>query len=181
MLDEELRAPSGSARTDDRHTIVIMGPAGAGKSTVGPLVAARLGLPSSTATTTTAQPASASMRSGAGLDDTASPGCVASTSSGPTETPSAVLACSALRPEYRSILGDGIDHASFVYLSVRHATLNGRLGSRDEHFAGAELLPSQLRTLELGDDTITVDGEQPPAAVADAIVAILTSPRPGEH
>jgi len=164
------------------RTIVIMGPAGAGKSTVGPLVAARLGLTFLDADDYHDAASIESMRSGVGLDDRQRIPWLRRLNHElrARRDVGAVLACSALRPEYRSILGDGIDHASFVYLSVREATLNGRLGSRDEHFAGAELLPSQLRTLELGDDTITVDGEQPPAAVADAVVAILTSPRPGE-
>jgi gluconokinase len=165
------------------RTIVIMGPAGSGKSTVGPLVAARLGLTFLDGDDYHDAASIASMRSGAGLDDT--------TQRIPwlrrlnhelraRQDEGSVLACSALRPEYRAVLADGIDDAIFVYLSVREGTLNARLGARTDHFAGPALLPSQLRILDLGDDTITVDGEQPPASVADAVVAILTLPRAQE-
>ena len=163
-------------------TIVIMGPAGAGKSTVGPLVASRLGLPFLDADDYHDAASIASMRSGAGLDDRQRIPWLRRLNHElqVRQDVGTVLACSALRPEYRAILGDGIDQATFVYLSVREGTLNARLVSRIDHFAGPDLLPSQLRTLDLGDDTITVDGEQPPAAVADAVVAVLTSPRARE-
>ena len=45
-----------------------------------------------------------------------------------------------------------------------------RLRSRTGHYARTELLPSQLATLELGDDVIVVDGELPPRAVADEVL-----------
>ena len=163
-------------------TIVIMGPAGAGKSTVGPLVASRLGLTFLDADDYHDAASIAGMRSGAGLDDTQRIPWLRRLNHElrARQDAGTLLACSALRPEYRAILGEGIVQAIFVYLSVREGTLNARLGARTDHFAGPALLPSQLRILDLGDDTITVDGEQPPAAVVDAVVAILTSPRPRE-
>jgi gluconate kinase len=47
------------------------------------------------------------------------------------------------------------------------------LGGRVGHFAGADLVPSQLATLELGDDVIVVDGEQPVDQVVDAVLAAV--------
>ena len=154
--------------------VVIMGPAGAGKSTVGPLVASRLGLTFLDADDYhDAAEHRRRMRSGAGLDDTQRIPWLRRLNHElrARQDAGTLLACSALRPEYRVILGEGIDHTIFVYLSVHEGTLKARLGARTDHFAGPALLPSQLRILDLGDDTITVDGEQPPAAVADAVVA----------
>jgi len=48
---------------------------------------------------------------------------------------------------------------------------------RREHFAGADLLASQLATLERGPDLVTVDADRPPAAVAADVVAGLSAPR----
>jgi carbohydrate kinase (thermoresistant glucokinase family) len=161
-----------------RLTIIVMGAAGAGKSTIGPLVAARLGLPFLDADDYHDPESIAIMRTGTGLTgaqrlpwlrrlnhelrDRKATGCV--------------LACSALRPEYRAILADGLDDEVFVYLAVSEKTLAARLRARMSHFVGVNLLPSQLRALQLDDDTIVVDGEQPPATVADTIVRIVTTP-----
>ena len=82
----------------------------------------------------------------------------------------------ALKRSYRDVLQQGLHDLLFVQLTVSEPVLAARLGSRAGHFAGADLLPSQLATLELGDDVIAVDGELPPEAVADEVVR-LTAPR----
>ena len=57
-----------------------------------------------------------------------------------------VLACSALRRGYRDTLRVG--QVAFVFLNVPQALLRERLAARSGHYAGPELLPSQLATLE---------------------------------
>ena len=65
----------------------------------------------------------------------------------------------------------GSDEPVFVYLAVSESTLLRRAADRVGHFAGADLVPSQLATLELGDDVLVVDGEQPLEQVVDAVLA----------
>ena len=46
-----------------------------------------------------------------------------------------------------------------------------RLAARPDHFAGPELLPSQLDSLELGPDVTVVDSTAPLDVVTDAVTA----------
>jgi len=85
----------------------------------------------------------------------------------------AVLACSALKVTYRAQLSRGLD-VRFVLLDVPTPVLADRVRRRREHFAGADLLASQLATLERGPDLVTVDADRPPAVVAAAVVAVVT-------
>jgi len=154
--------------------IVVMGVAGAGKSTVGALVAGRLGVPFLDADDFHDPSSVDAMRAGIALDDRRRRPWLhrlnrelrAHQSSG------AVLACSALKRSYREVLLEGLDNVLVVYLAVSEDVLAGRLHSRAGHYAGAELLPSQLGTLELGDDLIAVDGELPPQEVADEVLRL---------
>jgi gluconokinase len=68
----------------------------------------------------------------------------------------AVLACSALKRSYRELLGINAD-VKFVYLKGTYELLRERLRSRKGHYAGEQLLASQLADLEEPEDAITVD------------------------
>jgi gluconokinase len=81
-----------------------------------------------------------------------------------------VLACSALKRSYRDVLRDGIDPLTFVVLEVDPATLAARIAGRTGHFADIALLPSQLGTLELGDDVVRVEADGSPDQVADTVL-----------
>lgn len=60
-----------------------------------------------------------------------------------------IVTCSALRRVYRDCLRDRIPPPrGFVFLDVPQAELIRRLAARRGHFAGPELLASQLATLE---------------------------------
>jgi gluconokinase len=144
--------------------IVVMGPAGAGKSTVGHALAERLGwtfvdaddhhAPASVARMAAGLPLSESDRAG-WLD--ALHGVVARTID---RRESTVLACSALAEHHRSRLAGGLHPIRFVYLKTPENVLRDRLRSRRGHFANDTLLDSQLATLEEpADDTaLTVNG-----------------------
>ena len=159
--------------------IVLMGVAGAGKSTVGALVAARLGVPFLDADDFHDASSIEAMRAGHALDDTQrwpwlhrlNEALCAHEASG------AVLACSALKASYRHALRDGLGDVQFVQLAVSPDALAARLHTRTDHYAGPAMLPSQLRTLELGDDVIKVDGELAPDAVAAEVVKAVAARR----
>jgi gluconokinase len=84
-----------------------------------------------------------------------------------------VLACSALKRSYRDVLRDGVRDLTFVDLDVDPETLAHRLAGRTDHFAGAELLPSQLATLELGDDTVRVAATGTVDEVVDRVLRAI--------
>lgn len=68
---------------------------------------------------------------------------------------SVVLACSALKRVYRQTLHVG-PQVRFVYLKGDEALISGRLHSRHGHFADAQILSSQLADLEEPADAIKV-------------------------
>jgi len=152
--------------------IVLMGAAGAGKTTIGRLVAARLDAPFVDADDFHSAAGIAAMHAGHPLDDTERApwlarvrAAVRDVGDGPL-----VLACSALKRSYRDVLRDGVPDLTFVDLDVDADTLAHRLAARTGHFAGADLLPSQLATLELGDDVVRVDATGTPDEVADRVL-----------
>jgi gluconokinase len=154
-----------------------MGVAGSGKSTIGPRLARTLGVPFVDGDDAHTEAARAQMAAGRPLDD-AERGpwldrlheiLVAHTDEG------LVLACSALKVSYRQRLAGDLLGVRFLALVAPPGVLERRLESRPAHFAGPALLPSQLDTLELGDDVIEIDATRSVTAVtaeaADAVRA----------
>ena len=71
---------------------------------------------------------------------------------------SAILACSALRESYRSILmADMKIPMQFILLQSPTSILKQRLESRKDHFFSPALLDSQIQTLEVPDYGIKID------------------------
>jgi gluconokinase len=87
-----------------------------------------------------------------------------------SQAKSVILACSALKESYRTVLREGLSQVCFVYLKVDRATLEERLKARKGHFFPKELLDSQLATLEAPHDAIVVEENRPLDEVVDAIV-----------
>jgi carbohydrate kinase (thermoresistant glucokinase family) len=152
--------------------IVLMGVAGSGKTTVGRVLAARLGAPFVDADDLHSPEAIAAMHAGHPLDDAErAPWLVRVRAAVQAALPNGgdgplVLACSALKRSYRDVLRDGVPDLTFVDLDVDPDTLAHRLATRAGHFADADLLPSQLATLELGDDVVRV----PATGTVDEVV-----------
>lgn len=79
-----------------------------------------------------------------------------------------VLACSALKRAYRKTLDAGPE-VRFVYLKGSAALIAERLRSRHGHFAGEQILASQLSDLEEPEGALTVDIAATPAQIVDKI------------
>ncbi|MEW5853193.1 MAG: gluconokinase, GntK/IdnK-type [Myxococcota bacterium] len=79
---------------------------------------------------------------------------------------SVVLACSALKQAYRDVLARPGDDVRWVYLKVPAEVVAPRLASRRGHFASADILESQFHALEEPADAVVVDGTLPPREVA---------------
>ena len=83
---------------------------------------------------------------------------------------SLVVTCSALKASYRATLrGDDGAAVQFVYLKVAPAVLQQRLQQRQGHFMPASLLASQLATLEEPEEAIVVEAQ---TAIADIVAAL---------
>jgi len=78
---------------------------------------------------------------------------------------SLVVACSALKRSYRTVLAGDLP-VEWVYLKASEELLRSRLMNRAGHFMKAEMLNSQLATLEEPSVAVVVDASQ----LADDIV-----------
>jgi gluconokinase len=154
--------------------IVLMGPAGAGKSTVAAALSERTGWKSLDADDYHATSSIAKMSHGTPLTDADRAGWLA-TLRGVIERAldrrePTILACSALTEAHRERLGGGLRSVRFVYLRVPPAVLRERLRARPGHFAHADLVDSQLATLEEpGQPAITLDGTADVATIVGHI------------
>jgi carbohydrate kinase (thermoresistant glucokinase family) len=89
-----------------------------------------------------------------------------------------VLACSALRREYRDVLRAAAppDESFVILLDADKTTLRSRLEHRRGHYMPASLLESQLATLESlepDESGVVLDAMQPErAVVAEALAAV---------
>ena len=134
-----------------------MGVSGCGKSTVGRLLAERLGVNFVEGDALHSDRNVAKMAAGIPLTDADRHGwlqAVAEQLNNPTAQASGVVAsCSALKRIYRDLLRAGAPDLRFVFLHGDPALLAQRLGGRSGHYMPASLLQSQLDTLEPpGDD-----------------------------
>lgn len=145
-----------------------MGVSGSGKSTVGALLAARLGVPFVDGDAL--HPASnvAKMAAGIPLDDDDRAPWLDAVGARLAQG-GVVVACSALRRAYRDRLRDAAPAARFVLLHGNRDLLASRIAERVGHFMPAALLASQLAILELptpGEEVRVYDIALPPAEIA---------------
>jgi len=155
--------------------IVIMGPAGAGKTTIGLALAQSLGWRFLDADDFHSPANVEKMRSGIGLtDEDRAPWLAAmhdALARALSSDTSVILACSALKEQYRRALTPEAagPRIRFVYLHADEAVLRERLAHRRGHYAGPELLTSQLETLEEPRDALWVDASRPPGEIVSRI------------
>ncbi|WP_371201472.1 gluconokinase [Microbacterium sp. BWT-B31] len=153
-----------------------MGPSGSGKSVVGAVLAARLGI--SFADADDLHPAAnvAKMAAGTPLDDADRMPWLDVVAAALREAPEGgVIACSALARRYRDRIRAGVPDALFVELEVSPQELTRRMDAR-EHFMPSSLLASQLDTLEhleADERGVAVVNDRPPVEVADEAIAAL--------
>jgi gluconokinase len=153
--------------------IVLMGVAGSGKTTVGERLAAALGWTFYDADAFHSPENREAMARGEALTDEARLPWLSRLRAlllRLTEAEqSAVLACSALRQSYRALLFAEPVRVELVYLRGDRELLRRRLKARRGHFAGAELLDSQLEALEEPAGALVLGIEAPPEEIARQI------------
>lgn len=81
----------------------------------------------------------------------------------------AVFACSALRQTYRDILAGAGRGVRFVYLRGEPDLIRKRLEDRSDHFMKADLLASQFAALEEPREALVVDIDATPDEVVQGI------------
>ncbi len=160
--------------------IVLTGPAGAGKSTVGRALAEAVRWPFYDADDFHPAANIDKMRRGVPLDDEDRAPWLARLRELMEDVSArgrdAIVACSALRERYRTQLADGLPGVRFVLMAADRALLERRLASRPDHFAGAALLEGQLRDLEVPADALTLTASDPVDSLVEQLCTAFALP-----
>ena len=152
--------------------LIMMGVVGAGKTTVGRLLAGQLGWTFADADDFHSPSSIDKIRRGIPLtDDDRRPWLErlrAEIGRWIADGRNAVLACSALKQSYRRELAAGAD-VRFVYLKGSATLIAERLRSRQGHFAGQQILASQLADLEEPENAVVVEIASSPQQIVAEI------------
>jgi gluconokinase len=160
--------------------LIVAGVSGCGKTTMGALLAGRLGWRFADADDFHPAANVAKMRSGIPLTDADRLPWLRTIGAWMDRRiaagESAVVACSALKRSYRDLLLSGRPSAVIVLLDVPRAELERRLTSRHGHFFPEQLLDSQLAALEPlgpGERVLMVPVTGDSGETADKVLAAL--------
>lgn len=86
----------------------------------------------------------------------------------------AIVACSALKEEYRELLLAGTRDARIVYLRGTPTLIERRLRQRREHYFDVDLLASQFETLEEPKAAVVIDIDADLESVTAAVAQALS-------
>ena len=152
--------------------VLVMGTTGAGKTTIGKLLADDLHWPFLDADNFHPPANVEKMSRGIPLDDADRVPWLAAihtelvrlTEAGK----SCVLACSALKQSYRDTLAVGLD-MKIVYLKGAYEEMRAHILARHGHFAGEGILAGQFRDLEEPKDALVISVTLPPSQIEQTI------------
>jgi gluconokinase len=168
--------------------VIVAGVSGSGKTTVGALLAGRLGWRFADGDDFHPAANVAKMRAGIALTDTDRRPWLRAIAAWMDERiergEDAVVACSALRRRSRDLLLDGRPAARMVFLAVDREVLARRLAARHGHFFPEQLLSSQFDALEPpapDERVLTVVPADDPAATVTQIMALIWPGQDGDH
>jgi len=152
--------------------VIIMGVTGAGKTTIGTMLAAQLNWQFADADTFHPPANIQKMSRGVPLNDTDRAPWLAAMRKAILEWIAAgknvVLACSALKRAYRDELRPSRE-VKIVYLKGDYALFAERIRRRHGHFAGEGILVGQFADLEEPVDAIMVDAAKSPEEIVAEI------------
>ena len=153
-----------------------MGVAGSGKTTIGSMLAERLGCAFLDSDLLHSKESVESMSRGVALTDEARAPWLAAIreriADAANRGESLVVACSALKQKYRDVLAADVP-ITWIYLSGPEELIRERLEHRTNHFAKTGLLSTQLEVLEEPGDAIVVDISKAPATIVEELRIIL--------
>jgi gluconokinase len=161
--------------------VVLMGVSGSGKTTIGTLLAERMGAVFADADDYHPAANKAKMAAGNPLNDEDRQPWLETLNQlmrGWNESgKGGVLACSALKESYRTTLASGMPAGAvkFVLLDGDRELIAERLGHRPGHFFNPKLLESQLTTLEKPADALTVVNDRAPEEIVGQILTELAA------
>ena len=155
---------------------IIMGTTGAGKTTIGTMLATQLNWQFADADTFHPPANIEKMSHGTPLNDADRAPWLEAMRKAIIEWiavgKNVVLACSALKRAYRDKLRPSPE-VKIVYLKGDYALFAERIRHRHGHFAGEQILAGQFADLEEPMDAITIDAAQSPEEIVAEIRKLL--------
>jgi ACS family tartrate transporter-like MFS transporter len=152
---------------------VVMGVAGSGKTTIAESLAAKLGWVFLEADQFHSAANKAKMHAGIVLTDADRLPWLAAIHAELQRKDAAgenvILACSALKEEYRGILSARLN-VKYIYLKGSFELIQARLHARHGHFAGESILADQFAVLQEPDDAVVIDVSGTPDHIVAAIL-----------
>jgi carbohydrate kinase (thermoresistant glucokinase family) len=141
--------------------IIVLGPMGCGKTTIGKTLADQMGWQFFDADDYHPEANKQKMAQGIPLDDADRQPWLQTLHTMAQQHLRAgtnmILACSALKKKYRRILGIDQQHIFSVFLKGSYSLLKERISTRSHEYMAKDLLQSQLDTLEEPETGLTVD------------------------
>lgn len=164
---------------DTLHSIVIMGVAGCGKSSLGEQLAQAMGLPLVEGDDHHSPANRDKMARGIALTDADRADWLATLGAQLQARPGgAVVTCSALKRAYRDRLRQAAPGLRFVFLEIGKAEAHARVGARASHFFSSSLVDNQFATLEspVGEaGVLRLDATRPLAQLQTAVTDWLAA------
>ncbi|WP_019928735.1 gluconokinase [Nocardia sp. BMG111209] len=158
--------------------LLVMGVSGSGKTTIGSLLAGRLGWEYAEADGFHPPANVEKMAAGHPLTDEDRWPWLAAIGAWIDRTSAAgragVVTCSALKRSYRDLLRDGRPQVRLIYLDADPETVARRLTARHGHFFPPDLLASQFTDLETPTDDenpVRIPIDEEPTVIVDALIA----------
>lgn len=153
--------------------VLVMGVAGAGKTTLARALAGAAGFAFVDADDHHDEAARAAMAVGRGLTEAERAPWLdrvaAAIAREEARTNGVVLACSALKAAHRARIAPDL----ILHLAIDEAEVAARLAARRGHYAGPSLAASQFLALEAPDDAVSLDASRAPGdLLADALAAV---------
>lgn len=163
-------------------SIVVMGVSGAGKSTVGNMLASQLGFTFCDADGLHPPENVERMASGHPLGDTDRWPWLEAVGQYLADSRKVhrgtVMACSALKHSYRDVLRNHVPDVFFVFLDGPMSIVRDRINDRNHEFMPATLLASQYASLEPLSEAergIRIDIAETPARIVSAVTSAMAA------
>jgi carbohydrate kinase (thermoresistant glucokinase family) len=157
--------------------LILIGPMGCGKTTIGKMLAGKLGWSFFDGDDFHPRENVEKMQAGVALTDEDRKVWLDTLHSNIVnwlkQGQNTILACSALKQAYRNLLGVDQQKVKTVYLKGSYELLRRRIDERQHRYMSKDLLRSQLGTLEEPGDGLTVDISATPEIIVGIIMKNL--------
>ena len=155
--------------------IYIMGVSGSGKTTIGKKLAATTNLPFFDADDFHSEANKQKMKAGVPLTDADRAEWLKTISElarQQIKKDGAIIACSALKEKYRTVLSAGITVPLFwILLQGNYELIKLRMEARPNHYMPPALLSSQFDALEIPQNCVTMDIAKDPDEIVNEILS----------